>query len=120
MVEQTLTTNHTWDASGEKLGRLATKIAHTLLGKDTTNFARNTIASVLITIENVDALSISDKKKKTKIYDHYSGYPGGRKEITLEELIEKKGFGEALKNAVYNMLPNNRLRKARMKHLIIK
>lgn len=119
MIEQT-GQNHVWDAKGERLGRFATRIAHTLLGKDTTAFARNVVAPVSITIENIDTLVLSEKKRKTKIYDRYSGYPGGRKEVTLEELIAKKGVGEALTNAVYNMLPNNRLRKARMKHLIIK
>ncbi|PCH92284.1 50S ribosomal protein L13 [Candidatus Kaiserbacteria bacterium] len=112
--------DHTIDATGKRLGRFASAIAHTLLGKDTTSFAKNTVASVVVTVENVDALEISDKKKETKIYDRYSGFHGGRKEETLEELIAKKGVAEALKKAVHNMLPNNRLRKARMKNLIIK
>ncbi|PCI30476.1 50S ribosomal protein L13 [Candidatus Kaiserbacteria bacterium] len=110
----------TFDAKGEKLGRFASLLAHTLLGKDQTDFARNTVAHVNVTVENVDSLDLSDKKKETKIYDRYSGFPGGRREYTLNELIVKKGVSEALTVAVYNMLPNNRLRKARMKNLIIK
>ncbi len=118
----TETTNKeiTFDATGKRIGRLATSIAHTLLGKDRTDFARNTVAPVTVSVENVDKMDISDKKARTKIYDHYSGYHGGRKEQTLEEIVAKKGHSEILKMAVYNMLPGNRLRKARMKNLIIK
>ena len=111
---------HTVDATGKRLGRVASHIAHVLLGKDTTTFAKHTIAPVEVVVENVDSLDISDKKKETKIYDRYSGFHGGRKEETLQELIDKKGTSEALKKAVYNMLPGNRLRKERMKNLVIK
>lgn len=111
---------HTMDATGKRLGRFASEVAHILLGKDSTNFAKNVVANVAITVENVDALDVSDKKMETKIYDRYSGFHGGRKEETLAELVAKKGMAEALKKAVYNMLPNNRLRKARMKNLVIK
>lgn len=111
---------HTIDVSGKRLGRVASQIAHVLLGKDRTDFAKNVVANVEVNVENVDALDISEKKRTTKIYDRYSGFHGGRKEETLEELIAKKGVSEALKKAVYNMLPANRLRKNRMKNLIIK
>ena len=111
---------HTIDAKGKRLGRLASSVAHILLGKDSTDFAKNTIAPVTITVENVEELEITEKKRETKIYDRYSGYHGGRTEETLEELIAKKGVAEAFKKAVYNMLPGNRLRKGRMKNLIIK
>jgi large subunit ribosomal protein L13 len=111
---------HTVDATGARLGRVASQIAHVLLGKDQTDFAKNAVANVSVTVENVDSLDISESKRTTKIYDRYSGFHGGRKEETLEELIAKKGTGEALKKAVYNMLPANRLRKSRMKNLIIK
>lgn len=111
---------HTVDAKGKRLGRVASQVAHVLLGKDQTDFAKNTVANVSVTVENVNDLDISEKKRTTKIYDRYSGFHGGRKEETLEELIAKKGTGEALKKAVYNMLPANRLRKDRMKNLEIK
>lgn len=111
---------HTIDATNQRLGRLASHIAHLILGKDTTTFARNTVAPVEIVVENVDALDLPEKKKETKVYDRYSGFHGGRKEETMQEVIDKKGTREVLTKAVYNMLPNNRLRKARMKNLIIK
>tara|TARA_B100000745_G_scaffold292473_1_gene233341 strand:+ start:1899 stop:2249 length:351 start_codon:yes stop_codon:yes gene_type:complete len=110
---------HILDATEQKLGRFASRIAHVLLGKDQTDFAKNTVAQVSVIIENVDALDIPEKKLTEKIYDRYSGFHGGRKEETLEELIAKKGVAEVLRRAVYNMLPANRLRKKRMKNLII-
>ena len=112
--------DHTVDATGQKLGRFASSIAHVLLGKDQTDFAKNKVANVAVTVENVDSLDIPEAKMTGKVYDRYSGFHGGRKEETLEELIAKKGVAEALKKAVHNMLPNNRLRKERMKNLIIK
>lgn len=111
---------HTMDLAGKRLGRAASSVAHLLLGKDTTAFAKNEVANVTVTVENVDALDIPEEKRVSKVYDRYSGFHGGRKEETLEELIAKKGVGEAFRKAVYNMLPNNRLRKPRMKNLIIK
>lgn len=111
---------HTLDAQGERLGRFASSIAHILLGKDSTDFAKNVVAPVSVTVENVDGLDIDERKATTKIYDRYSGFHGGRKEETLEEVVAKKGTAEVLTRAVFNMLPANRLRKARMKNLVIK
>ena len=111
---------HTVDAKGKRLGRVASSIAHVLLGKDQTDFAKNTVAKVAVVVENVNDLDIPEGKRETKVYDRYSGFHGGRKEETLEEVVTKKGTSEVLKRAVYNMLPANRLRKDRMKNLIIK
>jgi len=107
------------DAKGKKLGRLASEIAVLLMGKKEPEFARNKVAEVQVEVENVSAMDISEKKKKTKIYDRYSGYPGGRKEFPMEKVIKDKGYGAVLKNAVYGMLPKNKLRDRMMKNLII-
>ena len=114
------TKEHKMDVAGKKIGRVASGIAHVLLGKDSTNFARNTVANVRVVVENVDNLDIPESKRMNKVYDRYSGFHGGRKEETLEELITKKGNAEVLRKAVLNMLPKNRLRKERMKNLVIK
>jgi len=110
----------TIDVRNKRLGRVASQIAHILLGKDQTDFAKNTIANVSVTVENVNGLDLPEEKRTTKIYDRYSGFHGGRTEESMEEVIEKKGHGELLQRAVLNMLPANRLRKARMKNLKIK
>jgi large subunit ribosomal protein L13 len=55
----------------------------------------------------------------SKIYDRYSGYPGGRKEFTMRKLVADKGWEAVIKNAVNGMLPKNKLRDRVMKNLII-
>jgi large subunit ribosomal protein L13 len=110
---------YNFDAKDKKLGRLATEIAVVLMGKDSPNYSANVVADVNVIIDNASQLDISEKKKDEKIYDHYSGYPGGRKEIPLRRLIEKKGYAAPLKNAIYGMLPKNKLRDRLMKNLTI-
>ncbi len=114
-----MTREYTIDAKDKKIGRLASEIAVILMGKDDAKYAPNVVADVKVLIENSSKLDISEKKMDQKIYDHYSGYPGGRKEITLRKLIEKKGYAAPLENAIYGMLPKNKLRDLLMKNLII-
>lgn len=108
-----------FNAKGKKIGRLASEVAVILMGKNNVDYAANKVADIKVLIENSSQLDISEKKKDEKIYDHYSGYPGGRKEISLRRLIEKKGYAEPLKNAIYGMLPKNKLRDKIMKNLKI-
>ncbi len=107
------------DLTGKKLGRVSSEIAVLLMGKNLPDFSRNTVPSVKVILNNPQALDISKKKLETKIYDHYSGYPGGRKEIAMGKLIEKKGYGIVIRSAVNGMLPKNRLQSLMMKNLII-
>lgn len=113
------TETHTIDASGERLGRLATRVATTLMGKDRVDFARNKVADVSVTIENASKLDISDDRLDNKEYDRHSGYPGGRKVETAREVVEKKGYGELIRRAVRGMLPDNKLKDPTMKNLSI-
>jgi len=113
------TETHTIYASGEILGRLATRVATTLMGKDRVDFARNQVADVSVTVENASKLDISDDRLDNKIYDRHSGYPGGRKEETAREVVEKKGYGELIRRAVRGMLPDNKLKDPTMKNLTI-
>lgn len=101
---------HTIDAENQKLGRVASKIAHLLMGKSSLEFARNKMPVTKVTVINASKLSITEKKLKEKRYSTYSGYPGGLKKEKLEEKIAKKGMKDALKNAVSGMLPKNKLR----------
>ena len=107
------------NAAGRRLGILATEIANLLNGKHTPEYAPNRVPNVVLEVSNAAQMQITEKKKTEKIYERYTGYFGGRKEITLAQLIEKKGYGEALRKAVYGMLPGNRLRKVKMKKLQI-
>ena len=58
-------------------------------------------------------------KLKEKVYDWYSGYPGGRREETMGDFVKRKGYGEVFKMAVNGMIPNNKLRPVIMKQLTV-
>lgn len=111
--------NYTIDATNKSLGRIATEAASVLQGKNTTDFARNTIAQTSVTITNASKLKIDPRKMLTKTYKRYSGYPGGLKEETLAHVSTTKGFKAVVETAVKGMLPDNKLKKAMLKHLTI-
>lgn len=110
---------HTINAENKKIGRIASDIAMILMGKTDPNFTKNTVSPNTVLVTNASKLSIDPRKLTEKEYERYSGYPGGFKTDTLEHLIEKKGYGEVLRNAVYGMLPANKLRGELMKQLTI-
>lgn len=112
-------TTHTIDAAGRPLGRVASEAAAILIGKNSPEFVKNRVLDVAVTIENADKLAISEKKRAQKTYQTYTGYPGGQREMNLQEMLDKKGVEEVLRKAVYGMLPGNKLRKERMKRLTI-
>jgi len=98
------------DASGEKLGRLASKVASILIGKNRTDFAKNIIPSVKVIVTNASKMSITEKKIDTKVYTSYSGYPGGLSHKKMSKVIADGGYSDALERAIYRMIPANRLR----------
>lgn len=110
---------YTIDAKGKSIGRVASEVAHVLMGKHTPSFEKHLVAEVSVKIVNGGLLTISLKKASQKLYTRYSGYPGGLKKETLARVMGKKGYKEVLRKAVYGMLPGNRLRAKRMKNLII-
>ncbi|MEK7536081.1 MAG: 50S ribosomal protein L13 [Patescibacteria group bacterium] len=109
----------TIDAKDKTLGRVASEAAVALRGKSSASFERNVAPDVKVKIVNVAGMHIPEGKRKGKSYVRYTGYPGGLRSRTLEEMIEKKGIEEPLKLAVYGMIPNNKLRPVIMKNLII-
>jgi large subunit ribosomal protein L13 len=111
---------HTIDATNEKLGRLATKIAIVLRGKDTPTFRRDTAPDIEVEVTNASRMDITTKKKDTKIYSRHTGYPGGIRTRTLGDVIRRDGYKDALRKAVRGMLPANRLRDKMLKRLTIK
>jgi large subunit ribosomal protein L13 len=114
-----MTHEYTIDATNKRLGRLASEVAVLLMGKQLPDFARNKVPKVAVSVENIEQLDLAAKKKDTKTYDHYSGYPGGRKEYNMNKVIADKGTSEVFKKAVYGMLPGNKLRPEMMKNLTI-
>lgn len=109
----------TIDASGKSLGRVASRAASLLMGKNSVKFRRNVRADVKVKIVNASKLSLSAKKTASKIYTRYSGYPGGLREEILSHLIARRGIAEALERAVGGMLPKNKLRAETMKRLVV-
>jgi large subunit ribosomal protein L13 len=111
--------NHTIDAQGKKMGRVASEAATLLMGKRTVTFARNKVSGVQVKIINTAKADFDIKKLKGKEYVTFTGFRGGLNTETLEHLIDRKGAKEAFERAVYRMLPSNSLRKLMMKNLTI-
>ena len=111
---------YTIDAQGKRIGRVATEAAVFLMGKNTPDFKRNGIPDVEVEITNTSKAVIHEKKLTQKTYSRYSGYPGGLKQPTMEQVIAKKGYSELFKEAVSGMLPKNKLRQKMMNNLVIK
>ena len=111
---------HILDATDISLGRLASKIALLLMGKNKPTFVRHLDEGDSVVVENIEHLKITGDKMNNKIYYSHSQYPGGLKDIKLKDFIVKKGLPEVLRKAVFGMLPSNKLRYGRMKRLTIK
>lgn len=109
---------HTIDAAGKRLGKVATEAATVLMGKDKADFAKHVMSDMTVKIENASKLDIPEKKQR-EIYQSFSGYPGGRKEETLEHLAERRGISEVIRRTVGGMLPNNKHKKPLLKQLIV-
>lgn len=109
----------TIDAQNNSIGRVATEAAMSLMGKDKAGYTPNEKPTAKVKIINASKAKISQKKLDEKVYTRYTQYPGGLRKRTLRELIDKKGYQEVFKKAVYGMLPDNRLRKLRMNNLEI-
>lgn len=111
--------NYTIDATGKKIGRIATDAAKILMNKNVPTFEKNKLPTNTVTIVNASKVSVTDKKLSTKIYPRYSGHPGGFKTPTMQQVVAKKGFAEIFRDAIVGMLPKNKLQKQMMKHLTI-
>lgn len=113
------TTHHTIDATGKRLGRVATEIAVLLMGKNTPEVTRHLLAPVRVSVANARKLLVGEKKRIQTAYVRYTGYPDGLRTLSMAKLIERKGYAEVLRKAVYGMLPHNKLRAKRMKQLTV-
>jgi large subunit ribosomal protein L13 len=107
---------HIIDATGKALGRLASQIAIFLQGKQKPNFDPSKDMGDFVIVKNVEKIKFTGKKIKKKKYYFHSGYLGGLKELSLEEVF-KKDPKKVLKMAVSGMLPKNRLGKRMLKRL---
>jgi large subunit ribosomal protein L13 len=106
------------DASETTLGRVSTKVAKLLTGKDKPMFTQHIDTGDYVVIINADKVQVTGSKMDTKMYYHHSGHPGGLKEATMREKMEKDPT-HAIFHAVRGMLPVNKLRDARLERLKI-
>ena len=119
MTAQQETIKYEVDAQGKRLGHVASHVAVLLMGKNLPQFQRNRVSDVAVSVSNASLMDISSVKKETKTYNHYSFYPGGRKEATMNKVIADKGYSEVLSRAIKGMLPKNKLQTQMMKNLTI-
>jgi large subunit ribosomal protein L13 len=106
------------DAEGKTLGRLATRIADTLRGKDKPQYTPHTDTGDFVVVVNAEKVAVTGKKMDEKIYYRHSGYPGGLKQRTLREQLQRRPT-DVLRKAVKGMLPRNRLASAQLQKLKI-
>ncbi len=104
------------DASDKALGRLAAKLATVLQGKHRPTYTPHIDTGDFVVVLNTENMKITGNKRRDKIYSKYTGYSGGRKEITLGDLMEKNP-ATVLELAVRRMLPKGRLGRRMIKKL---
>jgi large subunit ribosomal protein L13 len=106
------------DATDVVLGRLATKVARMLMGKDKASFTPYLDSGDHVVVINADKIRMTGNKVEQKIYYSHSGYPGGLKEVPAKRLRPIKPDW-MIREAVLGMLPKNKLRARRAKKLRI-
>ena len=104
------------DAEGATLGRLASKVASVLRGKNKPNYTPNVDTGDFVIIINTDKVVLTGKKLENKFYRYHTGYIGGLKEIPYKKMMAEKS-DLAVYEAVKGMLPKNSLGRAMLKKL---
>ena len=107
------------DAKDRTLGRVASEVAMSLMGKTSASFERNKYSGFPVKVVNASKLRITAKKLDEIYHTRYSGMRGGLRVLKGTETAEKKGLKELIKLAIFQMLPDNKLRREMMKHLTI-
>jgi len=106
------------DATDQVLGRLATRIARVLSGKDKPTYTANLDTGDHVIILNARKVAVSRDKIESKIYARHSGYPGGFKEESLGHLLERRPE-EVIRRAIKGMMPHNKLGAQQLRKLKI-
>ena len=110
------------NAEGQTLGRLAAQVARVLLGKHKPTFTPGVEMGDFVVVVNAERVTVTGTKThsklESKIYDSHSGYPGGLKSISLRDQLNTYP-DRALRDAVWGMLPHNRMGRAVLKRLKI-
>jgi large subunit ribosomal protein L13 len=106
------------DADGVTLGRLSTRVATLLRGKHKVTFTPHLDTGDPVIIVNAAKIRVTGKKLTDKVYVRHSGYPGGFRSETLEDLLRRRP-AEVVRRAVRGMLPRNRLGEQMMRKLFV-
>ena len=106
------------DADGQTLGRLATRIADTLRGKNKPEYTPHVDTGDFVIVVNAEKIQVTGNKLDQKRYYRHSGYPGGLRSRTLREQLDRRPT-EVLRMAVKGMLPKNRLARRQITKLKI-
>lgn len=112
---------HEWklvDANGKNLGRLATQISIILLGKDKPTFTPGVDTGDYVIVVNAEHITVTGNKLDDKYYYRHTGYPGGLKKINLRDQLAKHP-DRVIRQAVWGMLPHNRMGRKLLKKLKI-
>ena len=104
---------HLIDAKDAVLGRLATRAAALLMGKLKVDYSPHIESGDYVVVVNAEKVKVTGRKAQQKLYRSHSGYPGGFKEVTYAKM-SKEHPERIIEHAVSGMLPDNRLKKARM------
>jgi large subunit ribosomal protein L13 len=104
------------DASGQTLGRLATQIADALRGKRKPTYTPHVDTGDFVIVVNAEKITVTGNKRADKRYYRHSGYPGGLKSRTLNDMLERRPE-EVIRLAVKGMLPRNRLARKQLTKL---
>jgi large subunit ribosomal protein L13 len=104
------------DATGQTLGRLATQIANALRGKRKPTYTPHVDTGDFVIVVNAEKISVTGNKRQDKRYYRHSGYPGGLKSRSLNDMLERRPE-EVIRLAVKGMLPRNRLARKQLTKL---
>lgn len=113
------TTQNDWvliNAENQTLGRMSAEIAHRLRGKHKPEYTAHVDTGDYVVVVNAEKVKVTGKKATDKLYHHHTGYPGGLKTQTFNELIERNPE-EVIRLAVKGMLPNTPLGRAMFRKL---
>jgi large subunit ribosomal protein L13 len=104
------------DANDQNLGRLASQIAHVLLGKHKPNFTPGMDTGDFVVVINCERIRVTGNKMEEKIYYRHSGYPSGLKAVSLKDQLQKHP-DRVIRAAVWGMLPHNKFGRQLIKKL---
>jgi large subunit ribosomal protein L13 len=109
---------HLIDANDQILGRLSTKVAVLLMGKQKVSYSNHMDSGDFVVVVNAEKIKTTGTKALSKVYRSHSGYPGGFKEVTFAKMA-KEHPNRIVEFAIAGMLPDNRLKADRMARLFV-